>query len=89
MTKWEYLILRIVGHNKELSDAQNMVVYTSDGRFDGRVRQPKDVHGLINSLGADGWEMMSSSGAAGQIGLVGVAPAWNVEAVFKRQAAAS
>jgi hypothetical protein len=61
MTAWEYLFLEIVGHNKGLMEAQNMVITTSDGRW-RRAQMPTNVIGFVNQLGGEGWEMVNSSG---------------------------
>ena len=60
MTGWEYLFLEVEGHNRSLDVAQNTLVTASDGRWQN-TRMPKDVSGLFNQLGAEGWEMVGGS----------------------------
>jgi hypothetical protein len=64
MQRWEYLWLCIYGHNSDtLGGAKNIVVNTSDGRWQ-REKMPNDsmtVVEIVNQLGSEGWEMVSSS----------------------------
>ena len=84
MTQWEYLFLRIWGHNKNLDEAQNMIVTTSDGRWQDQ-KLPTDVFGLVRQLGEEGWEMVNCGG--GNVSSVEPRAFWprsEFEAVFKR-----
>jgi hypothetical protein len=86
MTKWEYLFLTIEGHNVELSNAGNMLVTTSDGRW-RRERMPKNVFGIVHQLGEEGWEMVNCSGGKympNGYPVISVWPTQSFEAVFKR-----
>jgi len=80
MITWEYLFLRVLGHNKGLSEANNMLVTTSDVRWN-LEKMPKNVPGLLNGLGAEGWELIASTDGSGR-GNVG--PGELFEAIFKR-----
>jgi hypothetical protein len=81
MTKWEYLFLEIDGHNTKLKLAQNMLVTTSDGRWE-KARMPKDVIGIGNQLGSEGWEMIGSSGS--ELDVANILPHDQFEASFRR-----
>lgn len=81
MAGWEYLFLVIKGHNDGLDSAKNTLVWTSDGRWN-ETKMPKDVIGIVNSLGAEGWEMVASNGSTGERNWV--APVGGYDAVFKR-----
>lgn len=80
--QWECLFLDIYGHNKQLHESQNMIVTTSDGRWNGE-RMPRNVMAIVNQLGADGWEMINSNGMQG-VNSGAVTPAHGFQAVFKR-----
>lgn len=56
----EYLFLLIEGHNKPIGYADNVLVWTSDGRWN-YTKMAKDVLGIVNQLGAESWEMVESS----------------------------
>jgi hypothetical protein len=55
--KWEYLFPKIVGHNKMLHEAENMLVSTSDGRWN-REKMPTNPVSMVTQLGDEGWEMV-------------------------------
>lgn len=86
---WEYLFLWIVGHNKPLSEADNMLVTTSDGHWDqARMATSRaSIVAVLNELGRQGWEMVNSSGYVSVFNLVtpSVAPSGLFEAMFKRR----
>ena len=82
MTAWEYLFLNVEGHNGDLLTAKNMLVTTSNGRWQG-VRMPTNVIDVVNQLGAGGGEMVNSAGPTGS-GYAVVTPSWKFDAVFKR-----
>jgi hypothetical protein len=65
MTAWEYLFLRIEGHNGSLASTNNMLVHQSDGKYAGtRMRNDAaTMTGLVNDLGSEVWEMVSSEGS--------------------------
>jgi len=81
MTAWEYVFLDIEGHGPALDGAKNMVVTTSDGHWQ-RTKMPKDVRGIVNELGGEGWEMVNSSSARGMS--TSATPHYSFEAVFTR-----
>jgi len=96
MATWEYLFLSIEGHNDTLRKAQNMLVSTSDGRWNDE-KMPNDPAGLVNRLGIEGWEMVNSCGNISSLMGVGVTPSatplahvkggaavYHFDAVFKR-----
>ena len=57
MQQWEYLFLEIVGHDDTLRAARNMLVTSSDGRWQ-EERMPMGPASIVNQLGAEGWEMI-------------------------------
>lgn len=59
--KWAYLFVTIHGHNKPLYEAQNMLVTTSDGRWQ-QTKLPADLPGFVNQLGQEGWELVRVDG---------------------------
>jgi hypothetical protein len=75
MAAWEYLELIIEGHNGSLGAAHNMLVTTSDGRFQN-AKMPTNVKGVMDQIGADGWELVVAQGGSRGLGGLG---AW-----FKR-----
>lgn len=82
MPAWEYLFLEVTGHNRPLRQAENMLVTSSDGRW-ADSKMPKDIIGIVNQLGAEGWEMINSSGG-GDSNFIVTPSHYGFEAVFKR-----
>jgi hypothetical protein len=79
--KWEYLALEVEPHRDTgLSSAKNMLVTTSDGRYQD-TQMPTDVMKILQELGSEGWEMIKSSYAVVHPRGTGYA------AIFKRRPA--
>jgi len=76
--------LTAVGHHESLSDARNAVVSTTDGRY-WKTKMPKEaIIGVLNELGAEGWELVSTGGSTLQGGLISPGCLDGFAAMFKR-----
>ncbi len=86
MQQWEYLFLSVEGDQGPLWKEKNVVVWTSDGRWKNE-KLPKaqtPITGILNQLGAEGWEMVNCGGLSGSNSYVQVLPSGDFQAVFKR-----
>jgi hypothetical protein len=72
--QWEYLWVDLRGDGDQGLSEQDMLVTTTDGRFQG-TKMPTDPIRIINELGAEGWEM---------VGFLGSPQGMGITAVFKR-----
>jgi hypothetical protein len=82
--RWEYLELTAIGHHEPLSDARNAMVTTTDGRY-AQAKMPKEaIIDVVNEFGAEGWELVSTSGSTLQGGLLGPGYLDGFAAMFKR-----
>lgn len=57
MGQWEYLFLKITTNSGDLRQGRDMLVSTSDGRWQG-ASMPADPISVLNTLGSEGWEMV-------------------------------
>ena len=82
--RWEYLELTAIGHNEPLADARNALVSTTDGRY-WKAKMPKEaIIAVLNELGAEGWELVSTGGSTLQGGLIAPGYLDGFAAMFKR-----
>ena len=82
VTGWEYLVLKIQGQQGQIDQSKNMLVTTSDGRHTDAV-MPMNIMGLVNEMGAEGWEMLNADAHLGMM-LLGLTSQFNVVVVFRR-----
>ena len=82
--RWEYVEVTAVGHHEPLSDARNALVSTTDGRY-WKAKMPKEaIIAVLNELGEEGWELVSTGGSTLQGGLIAPGFLDGFAAMFKR-----
>ena len=79
MEQCEYLQVTWRGHNRLYVDAQNVVVSVSDGRLTQERMPSTAVPVLMNELGSEGWEMVSTYGA------MVLGPAMDIHSVWMKR----
>lgn len=61
MSSWEYVMVQCFGHNKPLGAAENILVTSSDGRFQ-QSKMRNDFMSIVSIYGDDGWELVQIEG---------------------------
>jgi len=84
MQRWEYVELTAVGHHEPLADARNALVSTTDGRYWKTKMAKGAIITVLNELGAEGWELVSTGGSTLQGGLIAPGFLDGFAALFKR-----